>query len=52
MKTKIWLFLIVLFTINTLNAQINGSIQTQISDWKITTNTQYAEIQIITPPSR
>ena len=32
-----------------INAQINGSISTQMTDWQLIQNGQYTDIQSITP---
>jgi len=47
---KFHLFLILFGAIFNISAQINGSIQTQASDWQLVQNEQYTDIQTITPP--
>ena len=47
---KILIILISFWAVLQTQAQINGNIQTQISDWNLNQNSQYTDIQSNTPP--
>jgi len=47
---KTYTLLILIGAILNISAQINGSIQTQASDWQLIQNGQYVDIQLITSP--